>query len=160
MKQENRFIRILLITVLVLMILSTGAEATEATDRAGEIPDLIIDTAGLTEEPLFIDWLQDGVPMQLIALKDTDGIARLAFNTCQSCNGSPWAWFEYIGKRLLECQNCRQKMPIDLVGTETAIGCAPIGIPEFTEKDDYIIVPAQVLEDAVPFFRNWRMTGE
>ena len=29
--------------------------------------------------------------------KDDTGAVRLAFNTCQSCGGSPYAWFEYLG---------------------------------------------------------------
>lgn len=71
-----------------------------------EAPALSIDAAALGAEPSFIDHTQDGVAMQLIAIKDADDTVRLALNTCQSCGGSPYAWFEYIGDDTLQCQNC------------------------------------------------------
>ena len=89
-----------LVTWLAVFILFSAVSAgAEVPETAG----LTIDVDELTDEPAFIDWIQDDIPMQLIALKDPDGMVRLAFNTCQTCNGSPWAWFEYLGNGELEC---------------------------------------------------------
>ncbi len=49
----------------------------------------------LSAEPSFIDWTQNGTKMQLIACLDGEGQPRVSYNTCQVCQGSPLAYFEY-----------------------------------------------------------------
>lgn len=150
------------------MAAETAEPAGEPEEAAGGTAELImegeeltINAAALTAEPVFIDWAVEDIPMQLIARKDPEGQVRLAFNTCQSCNGSPWAWFEYLGDGLLECQNCGQRMPVSLVGDREAAGCAPIPVPEYTENEDgTVTVPEQVIAEAAHLFANWRKTGE
>lgn len=154
MRRMYHLARLLLTGFLLISVISASAETPEAAE-------LTIHVADLKDEPAFIDWIQDDIPMQLIALKDSDGRARLAFNTCQTCNGSPWAWFEYLGNGELECQNCRQRVSSGTVGTEDARGCVPIPVIGFTENDDgTVTVPEQALVEAVRFFTNWRKTGE
>lgn len=155
MRRTHQLASLLLAAFLLISAISAGAEAPEAAEQ------LTINVADLKDEPAFIDWIQDDIPMQLIALKDSDGRTRLAFNTCQTCNGSPWAWFEYLGNGELECQNCRQRVSSGMVGIEEAKGCVPIPVIGFTENDDgAITVPEQVLTEAVRFFTNWRKTGK
>ena len=103
-----------------------------------------------------MDWTQDGTAMQLIARKDDSGTVRLAFNTCQSCGGSPYAWFEYLGDNTLQCQNCGLTFPLDTVGTTRATGCNPVTITEFTVVGDSVTVPQSVLADNVQRFTNWK----
>ena len=67
-------------------------ETAAASETASD--GLTIPLDSLSAQPLFIDWEQDGTPMQLIALLDGEQV-RLAYNTCQSCAGSPYAYFEY-----------------------------------------------------------------
>lgn len=154
MRRMYQLARLLLTGFLLTFVICAGAEAPETAE-------LTINVADLKDEPAFIDWIQDDIPMQLIALKDPDGRARLAFNTCQTCNGSPWAWFDYLGNGELECQNCRQRVSSGMVGIEDTRGCVPIPVIGFTEdKDGTVIVPEQVLAEAVRFFANWRKTGE
>ena len=161
MKQKERLLKILLTVVVVLTVFSTAEETQEGGSPAAESADLTIDTAELTEIPLFIDWAWEGITMQLIALKDAEGKVRLAFNTCQSCNGSPWAWFEYLEDNILECQNCGQKVSTALIGNPEAWGCAPIAISDYTEnRDGGIVIPKQVFAEAAKLFTNWRKTGE
>ena len=145
--------KILLMLVMMALVVC-GAIAENTSDA------LAIDTSALTNEPSFIDWIQNDTPMQLIAMKGADGGVRLAFNTCQSCKGSPWAWFEYLGDGVLQCQNCMQLFPIEIVGTEEAMGCSPISILEFTEADGTVVIPEAVLVEAEPWFKNWKRTGE
>lgn len=151
---KHRIPLMLMLIILALAVAAAGAEDPGAAEG------LIIDTAELTDEPVFIDWVQDDIPMQLIALRDIEGAVRLALNTCQSCNGSPWAWFEYPGNGVLVCQNCGQQVPISLVGAADAWGCAPIPVIGTEEVDGYITVPGDVLADAAPLFLNWRKTGQ
>ena len=156
----KRLAAILTAAAMALAAFSVAAEVPEKPDAAGgtaEVKELTIHTAALTEEPVFIDWIREEISMQLIARKDAEGKTRLAFNTCQSCNGSPWAWFEYIGDGCLQCQNCGQKLPVTLVGDREARGCAPIPVTEYTENEDgTVTVPDSVFAEAAPLFINWR----
>lgn len=150
---------ILLILLLTVVMLAGCAAQTEKAADAGEnveINTLTFSAAELTQEPAFVDWTQDGTAMQLIARKDETGAVRLAFNTCQSCGGSPYAWFEYLGNDTLQCQNCGLTFPLDTVGTTKAAGCNPVTITEFTVDGDTVTVPQSVLADNVQRFTNWK----
>lgn len=161
MKQRKWPITILTVLVMAAAGFASAAEVPEAAGLIIRGEELTINTAALSEEPAFIDWIWEETPMQLIARKDAEGQVRLAFNTCRSCYGSPWAWFEYIGNDRLQCQNCGQILPVSLVGDAEAMGCAPIPVPEYTENEDgTMIIPEHVFEEAAWLFTNWRKTGE
>lgn len=136
-------------------VLSETTQASSSDSR-----ELTIETATLTNEPGFIDWEEDGTPMQVIALKSEDGSVRLAFNTCQSCKGSPWAWFEYLDNGMLQCQNCKQQFSTEFIGTAKAAGCSPIMISDFSEGEGTVTISKKVLAEAVPWFANWKRTEE
>ena len=139
---------VLLMGLMLLLNIAAGAE----TAAAG----LSIDLSTLSASPTFVDWEQDGVAMQLIALLDADGNPRLAFNTCQSCGGSPYAWFEDLGNGALQCQNCGLTFPLDTVGTEKAQGCNPVTIADFTVEGDTVTVPEALLKANAERFANWK----
>ena len=143
---------LLLLSALLLTACSGRADAPVEQAAA----DLTIDVKALTGDVTFIDWEQDGTAMQLIARKDDSGAVRLAFNTCQSCGGSPYAWFEDRGDGMLQCQNCGQTFPLDSVGTEKAMGCNPVTITDFTVEGDTVTVPEAVLKANVERFSNWK----
>lgn len=140
------------------MLAGCAAQTENASDTKinTQIDTLNISAASLTQEPTFVDWTQDGTAMQLIARKDDTGAVRLAFNTCQSCGGSPYAWFEYLGNNTLQCQNCGLTFPLDTVGTTKAAGCNPVTITEFTVDGDTVTVPQSVLADNAQRFTNWK----
>lgn len=128
----------------------TAEPATEETAQGG----LTIALEELSETPKMIDWTQDGVAMQLIALKDADGAPRLAYNTCQVCAGSPYAYFEYQGGMLV-CQNCGNAFPLSSVGI-IAGGCNPMPVGEFETQDGEILLSGEELSKASASFRNWK----
>ncbi len=160
MKRRSSILELWILVAAILLTFCTANAETPAQGLPDVSESLTIDTTGLNNEPTFIDWIQEATPMQLIALKGADGGVRLAFNTCQSCKGSPWAWFEYLGDGVLQCQNCMQLFPIETVGTEEALGCSPISILEFTEDEGTVVIPEEVLSEAEPWFKNWKRTGE
>ena len=92
--------------------------------------------------------------VQLIALRDGAGRARIAFNTCQACNPSPRAWFAQRDDGRLVCQNCGNDFGPEAVGASTR-GCNPAPIPGVRETTDALLVPAAVLDAARPAFANW-----
>ncbi|MBQ8161640.1 MAG: DUF2318 domain-containing protein [Clostridia bacterium] len=150
------FLLILVLAAVTLAGCTAQSEKPEASGKDSEPLTLTISAETLTQEPTFVDWNQDGTDMQLIARKDDTGEVRLAFNTCQSCGGSPYAWFEYLGKDTLQCQNCGLTFSLSTVGTARAAGCNPVTITDFTVDGDIVTVPQNVLADNVQRFANWK----
>ena len=131
-----------------------AAPAGRLTSASGMASDgLTIPLNSLSAEPLFIDWEQDGIPMQLIALLDGDQV-RLAYNTCQSCAGSPYAYFEYADG-LLTCQNCGNQFALESVGAVVG-GCNPLPVGEASVEGDSVVIPASELKANASAFTNWR----
>lgn len=139
-----------------LMLSACTAKSDAAMGQNPTAAGLTIDAGALTGEPTFIDVEQDGTAMQLIARKDDAGNVRLAFNTCQSCGGSPYAWFEDLGDGTLQCQNCGLIFSLDTVGIEAAQGCNPVTITDYTVEGDSVTVPEAVLQANVERFSNWK----
>ena len=71
--------------------------------------------------------------LELLARKGDDGKVKLALGTCQSCNGSPKAYYTQGGE-LLKCNNCGQTFPISVVDHPGG-GCHPIMIDEKLIKE-------------------------
>ena len=139
----------------------TGAPAaTEAPGAAvaegpAQTSGLTIATGSLGAEPLFVDWEQDGTPMQLIALRDDDGEVRLAYNTCQVCMGSPYAYFEYRDG-LLICQNCGSGFALEAVGRVSG-GCNPLPVSGSQASGDQVTIPEEELAAVAVAFKNWKV---
>ena len=138
---------------------ATEAPAVETAAKAetaeAAVEGLTIPLSGLTEEPLFVDWNQDGTAMQLIALVGAAGASQLAFNTCQVCAGSPYAYFEYQNG-VLVCQNCGNGFALSSVGKVSG-GCNPKPVAGYESDGAQLIVPDEVLVQAAPSFKNWKV---
>ena len=77
-----------------LLLLSGCAQKENSSSEAVSSGDLTVALDAINETPTFIDGNIDGQPMQVIAVRDSNGAVRLSYNTCQVCKGSPWAYFE------------------------------------------------------------------
>jgi len=113
--------------------------------------------ARVTDKALYVNIPSADAPrptVQLIALRDGTGRARIAFNTCQACNPSPRAWFAQRDDGRLVCQNCGNDFGPEAVGA-AARGCNPAPIPGVRETADAILVPATALDAVRPAFANW-----
>ena len=152
----RRYGLLILLFMSALLLAACGSRADSKTEQTASAAGLTIDAKVLTGEPTFIDVEQDGTAMQLIARKDDSGAVRLAFNTCQSCGGSPYAWFEDLGDGNLQCQNCGLTFPLDTVGTTKAAGCNPVTITGYTVEGDTVTVPEALLKTNVERFANWK----
>ena len=152
----RRFSLPFVLLLSALLLTACTAKSDAATELNPAATGITIDTRALSGEPAFIDVKQDGTAMQLIARKDDAGNVRLAFNTCQSCSGSPYAWFENLGDGTLQCQNCGLTFPLDTVGVEAAQGCNPVTITDYTVDGDTVTVPESLLKANVKRFANWK----
>lgn len=143
---------------------NTNNNATTETvkDGAGipatlnENGDVVIQIADISDAATFYDLEVNGAPMGLFAVKASDGTVRTAFNTCQICNGSPYAYFKQEGDKF-QCQNCGNIYGVDMIETERG-GCNPVPIMEGekTVTDTEIIIPANLLDENSIRFNNWK----
>ena len=139
----------------------TSAKNTASSDTAipatlNEDGDVVIQIADITETATYYSYDSNGTAMGLLAVKATDGTIRTAFDTCQVCNGSPYAYFVQQDNRF-QCQNCGNVFSLDMIQQERG-GCNPIPImsDEKTVTDTEIIIPAELFEDNADMFENWK----
>ena len=84
-----------------------AAAEAEKSDlfKPDEEGNLRILAESLTTEKISFIRPSEESKLELLARKDGDGNVRVALGTCQSCNGSPMAYYTQEGD-LLRCNNC------------------------------------------------------
>lgn len=90
-----------------------------------------------------------------MAVRDSSGNVRIVINTCQSCAGSPYAYFVQVGN-MIQCQNCGSVFEIDSLGELIKYGCNPIGIENMTDDGNVIKISHTELEQYKDIFENWK----
>lgn len=128
----------------------------ENVQQAAYGEDIVIDVSALGEAASFFDYDAGGVTVELFAVKASDGTPRLALNTCQVCNGSPYAFFVQDGDAFI-CQNCKNRFTSTQVGVVSG-GCNPIPITEtdYALRDGSIVVSSELLDGFSDRFINWK----
>ena len=116
---------------------------------------LAIPIADLSQTASFYKADLDGTEIELVALKDSKGNLRTAFNACQVCYNSGRGYYVQDGNYLV-CQNCGNSFTIDQVGIASG-GCNPWPIldSDRTVTDDEIQISYDVLKataDELPKF--------
>lgn len=126
---------------------------TIANDAALEIP---IDE--VTEKAAFYPIEVDGTKMEVLAVKDSEGTVRTAFNTCQICYGSGRGYYEQNGN-VLVCQNCGNQFTVDQVEIESG-GCNPWPIfdENKTIEDNTIMISYDFLSKSKEIFASWKQS--
>ncbi len=147
---------IILIFICALVLISCGKEGNKNyKDATLDIEgNIVIDEKDITETATFINYDADGVIIQLIAVKATDGTTRVALNTCQACNPSPKAYFVQEGEYLV-CQVCGNKFHIDEVGIKHG-GCNPTPVLEKKESDNEITISKDYIISFKDKFEKWK----
>ncbi len=113
-----------------------------------------IDTTNITSDVTFVNYDSNGVIIQFIVVRGTDGVVRIAFNTCQACSPSPRAYFVQEGE-YLKCENCASLFHIDKIGVEKD-GCNPIVVEEKEQTDNKIIIKTEYADSFRDKFVNWK----
>lgn len=124
------------------------------TISSGE--SLVIPTADITTDAYFYPIEVDGTNMEVIAVKDSAGNIRTAFNTCQICYGSGRGYYVQSGNFLV-CQNCGNRFSMDQVEIESG-GCNPWPIfdKNKTVSADEISISYDFLAESERIFANWK----
>lgn len=129
----------------------TGSGAAAASTG-----DLLIAKSDVNETAKFYPYSIDGVDLEVLAVKASDGTIRTAFNTCQVCYSSGRGYYEMEGQELV-CQNCGNRFTADQVGLQSG-GCNPVPITDEykAEEGGDIVITRAFLEQVKDLFANWK----
>lgn len=138
----------------------TPANLKEITGEIREVElddngDIIINKEEVTEEVGYYSYKYEGVIIGLLAVRDSKGNVRVVVNTCQSCGGSPYAYFVQVGDKI-QCQNCGNMFEIDSLGELEETGCNPIAIENKEETSKSMKISHIELEQYKEKFENWK----
>lgn len=136
-------------------ITTTADDSAESVTSIKKDGYLAIPIADLSQTASFYKADLDGTEVELVALKDSKGNLRTAFNACQVCYSSGRGYYVQDGDYLV-CQNCGNSFTIDQVGIASG-GCNPWPILDFdrTVTNDEIQISYDVLKataDELPKF--------
>ena len=120
-------------------------------DKDGNI---VINEESITNQVVYLAYEYEGVTIGLLAVRNSKGKVIVVLNTCQSCGGSPYAYFVQVGNQI-QCQNCGNYFAIDNLDNLTPDGCNPIGIKNRTDKNGKIIIGTSQLKELKNKFENW-----
>ena len=126
-----------------------------AADAGDAVAGVRIPLSALDGGVLFIDCASGDTAMQILARVNADGEPGLAWNTCQTCAGSPAAFFALDGGQLT-CQNCGNRFSLDTVGVASRSSCMPWPLQGAQLQGDEIVIPQSVIDEMAAAFRNWR----
>ena len=147
---------VVLIAAVAVTLLPKLFDKSAAETATPSGSDLIVNTDEIGTQASFFDYDADGVTVQVLAVRASDGTVRLALNTCQVCNGSPYAYFVQDGDDFV-CQNCHNRFSSTDVGVVSG-GCNPIPITAevYQEENGTLVVPATFLDENAARFENWK----
>lgn len=133
----------------------TAPAGDAQTIAAGEY--LSIQTADIGSDAAFFPVMVDGVPMEVLAIRASDGSVRTAFNTCQSCYTSGRGYYVQEGGDLV-CQNCGFHFTPEQVEIQSG-GCNPWPIFSVnkTVTEDAIQISYDFLKESSAIFSRWKL---
>lgn len=110
----------------------------------------------ITSSASFFPYTVDGVNMEIIAVKATDGTIRTALNTCQVCYDSGRGYYIQEGLYLV-CQNCGNRFHVDQV-EKIKGGCNPIPVMAGDKSDlgDSIVISQDFAASQKQYFVRWK----
>lgn len=170
MRTKNKKIRLLIGAVLMTVGIVSLTGCGKKTDQSGSTSastkdtkvissgdSLVIPVVDISEKASFYPVDVDGVSLEVVAVKASDGTLRTAFNTCQICYGSGRGYYKQSGD-VLVCQNCGNQFEMDHVEVESG-GCNPWPIfdQDKTVDDDNISISYDFLKESTVIFANWKV---
>lgn len=134
---------------------ATDTDDVQVIEEGGS---LLIPIRDISSTVQFYPIEVDGTRMEVLAVKDSEGNIRTAFNTCQVCYGSGRGYYVQEGD-VLVCQNCGNQFTIDQVEVESG-GCNPwpIFAENKTVTEENIEISYDFLQESKEIFANWKVS--
>ncbi len=107
---------------------SVTAQPADAVAEPDEEGNLVIYADRLSSDQVSFISISEDSRMELLTRLGDDGTVKAALGTCQSCNGSPRAYYTQEGD-MLKCNNCGLTFPISVLDSPGG-GCHPIMLDE------------------------------
>lgn len=146
--------RVIISALLASALLLSGCSSAPAVS---ESQSLFIPLETVTETASFYPVTVDGTKMEVLAVLDSSGNVRTAFNTCESCYDSGNGRYTADGTEIV-CGNCGFRFTADEVGLQTRRGgCNPYPITDEnrTVTDTGIEIPYDFLKASKSIFAEW-----
>ena len=127
-------------------------ESNQYDGNAFESGDYLIKASELSSDKVSFIRPIIGSKIELLARIGDDGKIKIALGTCQSCNGSPGAYYTQNGDQL-QCNNCGLTFPLNVLDSPGG-GCHPI-MPDdsvFTYTEDGVLVHTDMLKQYEELF--------
>jgi len=144
--------------ILAFFVKTPGSSDSAKGNRANKVidDDIVIPVSEVTNEVRFYPAEINGIELEALAVRASDGSIRTAFNTCQVCYSSGRGYYEQEGDNLV-CQNCGNRFSMDQVEIIRG-GCNPVPITDEykTVTENEIIVSKEFLERVTVIFKNWK----
>lgn len=149
---------ILLVVIGTIIGANKEAGKTDVVSETEQISggDLKIVKSDLTDQAKFYPYEVNGIDMEVLAFKASDGTIRTALNTCQVCQNSGRGYYVQEGDVLI-CQNCGNRFSADDVEIVKG-GCNPVPILKENKAEDEatITISEAFLASNVSMFENWK----
>jgi hypothetical protein len=137
------------------MLLGCTKEETSNVIKLTSNDDLISINYSDIIDNTYFDYVIDGIDIGLFGIRDSNNDIKLVINTCQSCTGSPNAYFIKYDDTYIQCQNCGNLFKIDDLGNLVDDGCNPIGIDSIKYLDDKLEFDLSEIISYKDNFTNW-----
>ena len=131
-------------------------EPAQSVQTIEEGESLVLPVSELSETVQFYPIEVDGTEMEVLAVKDSEGYIRTAFNTCQVCYDSGKGYYVQDGNELI-CQNCGNRFTVDQVEVQSG-GCNPWPIfpDDKTVTEEEVSISYDFLKESASIFENWK----
>lgn len=107
---------------------SRTAQTPDAVAETNSEGNLVIYADRLSSEQVSFIRISPDSRIELLCRLGDDGTVKAALGTCQSCNGSPGAFYTQEGDEL-KCNNCGLTFPVPVLDSPGG-GCHPIMLNE------------------------------
>lgn len=114
------------IAVLVIVLVPKNTNSASPYAERNAEGNIVIRSKDLSSAQVSFIRIGADSKIELLARMGGDGRAKAALGTCQSCNGSPAAYYTQEGS-LLKCNNCGLTFPLSVLDAPGG-GCHPIMI--------------------------------
>ncbi|MFH2113666.1 MAG: DUF2318 domain-containing protein [Spirochaetota bacterium] len=141
---------------IVIAVISLSANANQTTGSKDGDWGIVIVKKDITSTAKFYPYTVNGKPMEVFAVKASDGTIRTALNTCQVCYSSGRGYYKQEGP-VFVCQNCGNRFSLDQI-EKIKGGCNPIPLlgADKTDLGDSIGISKAYLTSVAPYFERWK----
>jgi Predicted membrane protein len=154
---NRRLKRLTLASLAVLLGFAiSGASAQGGASKDAADFAIVIKKKDISSTATFIPYKVNGIAMEILAVKASDGSIRTALNTCQVCYRSGRGYYKQVGD-VFVCQNCGNRFKVDQI-EKIKGGCNPVPILGGDKADlgDSIGISKAYLESVAPYFAVWK----